>query len=96
MTKLGKAGDRFGDYSCVDCANFLSGHNQFINTNITRPITIISKPNEDGEDKLKYSVHASLPTFLRTKSMDSRTLGYIFKKGVFLHLCPRQNGFPQP
>ena len=29
ITKLGYAGVRFGDYSCVDCANFtcVSGHN---------------------------------------------------------------------
>ena len=45
IDQLGGASDRFCDYLCVDCANMLcgSGHNQFTNTKINRPITKILK-----------------------------------------------------
>ena len=45
VAKLGGAGHRFGDYVCVDCAYFpcTSGCNQFITTQLTRPINKISK-----------------------------------------------------
>ena len=48
--KLGGAGDRFGDYLCLDCPNLLcvSGHDQFTNTKFTRPISQISKSNDDA------------------------------------------------
>ena len=41
--KLGGARGKFGDYLCVHCANLpcVSGHNQFTNTKLTRPITKI-------------------------------------------------------
>ena len=42
FTKLGGAGDRFGDDLRVDCAN-LQGHNQISNTQFTSPINAISK-----------------------------------------------------
>ena len=48
-SKLGGAGDNFGDCLCVDCADLLciSGHNQFINKNITRPnIQILKSRNK--------------------------------------------------
>ena len=43
--KLGGAGDKFGDYLCVDCANLpcVRGNNQVTNTTFTRPVTKISK-----------------------------------------------------
>ena len=42
--KVGGAGDKFGDCLGVDCANVsVSGHNQFENTNFTRPFPKISK-----------------------------------------------------
>ena len=44
---LGGAGDRFGDYLCVDCANLPhvvdSVHYQFTHTKFTRPNSNISK-----------------------------------------------------
>ena len=45
MAKLGGAGDRFGDYLCVHCADshYISGSNQFINPKFTRPITKVAK-----------------------------------------------------
>ena len=45
VSRLGGPGDRFGDYLCVDCAKVprVSGHNQFTNAELTRPITKISK-----------------------------------------------------
>ena len=44
LTKLRGACDRFGDCSCVDCANLpcISGPNQFTNTRLTRPSNKIS------------------------------------------------------
>ena len=52
FTKRGGAGDRFGDYLSVDCANLpcVSGHNQFTNTKLTRPITKISKSSRSIEN----------------------------------------------
>ena len=52
--KLGEAGDRFGDYISVDCANLpcVSGRNPFANTKFTRPMTKISKPNGDAGRKV--------------------------------------------
>ena len=42
--KLGGAGDKFGDYLCVDCANLpcVRGNNQLTNTTFTTHITKIS------------------------------------------------------
>lgn len=50
MTKLAVAGDRFGDESCVDCANLphVSGRYPLTNTKSTRPMTKISKSIHDG------------------------------------------------
>ena len=44
-SKLGRAGDRFGDNLCVDCANFpcVSGSSHFKNTNFARPINKMLK-----------------------------------------------------
>ena len=44
-TKLGGAGDRFGENLCVDCASlpYVGGNNQFINKEFTRPSPQISK-----------------------------------------------------
>jgi len=52
MAKLGGAGDRFGDYLCVDCANLpdAGGHDQFTNTKFTRPKAQIS----ESSDGIKY------------------------------------------
>ena len=45
VIKLGGAGDRFGDYLGVDCANLIciSGNKHLTNTTFTRPIPKISK-----------------------------------------------------
>ena len=50
MSKLGGAGDRFGDYFCVDCAKLPSvgGHYPFKNTTFTIPITNMSKSTDKG------------------------------------------------
>ena len=42
MSKLGGAGDRFGDY--LSCQ---SGHNQFTNTKFNRPIIKMSKSTHE-------------------------------------------------
>ena len=45
LSKLGGAGDRFGDRLCVDCANLpsVNGRNWLQNAKFTRPITKITK-----------------------------------------------------
>ena len=49
-TKLGAAVNRFGDYLCVNCANYPSacGRNQSINTKFTSPMIKISKSSQNS------------------------------------------------
>lgn len=58
MTKLGGADDRFGNHLNVYWANLpcLSGCNQPAKTKFTRPITKISKSNDDFVSWLKTQV----------------------------------------
>ena len=52
VTKLGGAGDRFGDYICVDCANlpYAGGCNQFTDTKFTRPDAQVSESTRNKEE----------------------------------------------
>ena len=50
MGELGGAGDRFGDYLCVDGRNLscVNGQNPFTNSKFTGPITKMSRSSSDG------------------------------------------------
>ena len=62
-SKFEGAGDKFGDYLCVDCANLpcKSGHNQLTKAKVTRPITRISKSRRELGERGRLSRHSFHP-----------------------------------
>ena len=68
FSKLGRAGDRFGDrLLCVICANlpYIVGQNQFTNTLFTTPNTQISKSNLQFHPSYEHSGLTSSPLHFR-------------------------------
>ena len=69
ITKRGRAGGRFGDHMCMDCANLLyvGGRNQFTNTKFARPNTQISRSSDNSSEgidlKGTYLKHHSLAVY---------------------------------